>query len=98
VKLALPVNGELTIMTAAEQHGLLQSVLSPDAEVTVDLSAVTDLDTAGLQVLLLAAREAARVGARLTFARPSASVVDVLAVAHLDVSDLDSIAAAPGEA
>ncbi len=72
------VDGELTIMTIAEQNQRLQALLTGDTAVTVDLSGVTEVDTAGLQVLLLARREAERVGVTLRFHSPSEPVRVVL--------------------
>jgi anti-anti-sigma factor len=72
------VDGELTIVTVAAQNQRLQALLTGDAAVSVDLSGVTEVDTAGLQVLLLAVREAERVGVPLQFHSPSAPVRAVL--------------------
>ncbi|HEY6794013.1 MAG TPA: STAS domain-containing protein [Kineosporiaceae bacterium] len=80
----LELEGELTIHTAAEHRGRLLGAIEGDAELALDLTAVTELDTAGLQLLLLAQREAEHVGGRFTLAGASRSVTDVLAIAHLD--------------
>jgi anti-anti-sigma factor len=72
------VDGELTIVTVTEQNRRLQALLSGEAGVTIDLSGVTEVDTAGLQVLLLALREAERIGVPLQFHSPSEPVRAVL--------------------
>jgi anti-sigma B factor antagonist len=72
------VDGELTIVSATEQNQRLQALLTGEAAVMVDLSGVTEVDTAGLQVLLLARREAERVGVSLQFHSPSEAVRTVL--------------------
>lgn len=79
------IDGELTIVTAADENQRLLSAISDgDAPLVVDLSGVTDLDTAGLQVLLLCKREAGRRDLAIEFHDPSPAVRDVLAVARLN--------------
>ncbi|MGI5240885.1 STAS domain-containing protein [Dactylosporangium sp. CA-139066] len=78
----LQIEGELTILTASEHHERLLQAFG-DGDVEVGLSGVTDLDTAGLQVLLLARREARRRGVVLRLAGLSPAVLDVLALARL---------------
>jgi anti-anti-sigma factor len=78
------IEGELTIHTAAEHRGALLAVIEAEGMLALDLSAVTELDTAGLQLLLLAQREADHLGGRLQITGASRSVLDVLAIAHLD--------------
>ena len=56
----LAVEGELTIITAAEDKERLLGALQTSSGLRVDLAAVEEIDTAGLQVLLLARREADR--------------------------------------
>lgn len=81
----LDIDGELTIAVAAEQQGRLRAFLRQCAAATaeLDLSGVTELDTAGLQILLAARREAAHQGTALTFHAPSPAVRDVFATANL---------------
>ncbi|GAA3150140.1 hypothetical protein GCM10010466_46570 [Planomonospora alba] len=80
----IAVDDELTIITAAEYNRRLAAALSDGAPVEVCLAGVTDLDTAGLQVLLHARREAHRLGRTVTFRDLNEVVRDTLAVAHLD--------------
>jgi anti-anti-sigma factor len=85
----LEIDGELTIAVAAEQQGQLRAFLQQGgAAVAIDLSGVTELDTAGLQLLLAARREAAQQGTALTFRDPSQAVRDVFTTANL-VGELD---------
>jgi anti-anti-sigma factor len=81
---ALAIEGELTIHTAADRRAALLAMIEVEGELELDLSGVTELDTAGLQLLLLARREAIQLGGRLTVSGASRAVVDVLAIAHLD--------------
>jgi anti-anti-sigma factor len=78
------VTGELTIQTAAEHKTALLAALSSGGRLDVDLSGVTELDTAGLQVLLLLRREALEAGSAVRLLSPSAAVADVLRLARID--------------
>ena len=70
----LHIEGELTIFRAAE----LKPSLFTDPPVTeIDLSAVTELDTAGLQLLMLAKRTAQEQGRELHLSGHSDAVIDV---------------------
>ncbi|MEV4510072.1 STAS domain-containing protein [Dactylosporangium sp. NPDC049525] len=87
----LELDGELTIAVAAEQQARLRAFLQQAAGAfEIDLSGVTELDTAGLQLLLAARREAAQRGAALTFLSPSRAVHDVFVTAHLAL-ELDGV-------
>ena len=61
---SLRLNFDVTIEHARDLHAALVSALLPGRALAVDLSALTRIDAAILQVLLAAARTAA--GARLT--------------------------------
>lgn len=80
----LELDGELTIAVAAEQQGRLRAFLQQRTTAAeIDLSGVTELDTAGLQILLAARREAVQQGTALTFRDPSRAVRDVFTTADL---------------
>ncbi|MET7419085.1 STAS domain-containing protein [Dactylosporangium sp. NPDC005555] len=80
----LELDGELTVAMAAEQHARLRAFLGEGkGAAELDLSGVTELDTAGLQILLAARREAEQLGGTLAFREPSPAVRDVFATAHL---------------
>lgn len=76
-------DGELTIVTAAERYQLLCSALASASQIGLDLSRVTEFDTAGLQLLLLARREATLRGATVTLLDPSEAVRAGLSIVHL---------------
>ncbi|MFC7534202.1 lipid asymmetry maintenance protein MlaB [Actinoplanes sp. GCM10030250] len=80
-----PADEEMTIITAAEQRDRLLAALADSTGVRVDLSGVADIDTAGLQVLLLARDEGARRGVPVEFAEPSPAVAEVLALTRLEL-------------
>jgi len=56
----LDIKGEMTIYTAAEQKDHLLAYLNSGPELEINLSQVSELDTAGTQLLILAKQEAAR--------------------------------------
>jgi anti-anti-sigma factor len=81
----IAVDEELTIVTAAEHRDRLLAALSDGTGVRVDLSGVADLDTAGLQVLVLARNEGIRLQVQVEFSEPSAAVAEVLALTGLEL-------------
>jgi anti-sigma B factor antagonist len=86
---AFAIEGELTIYRAAELKPVLLEAAA-GATPAVDLSQVTEFDSAGLQLLLVAAREAQRHGKCLQLQAPSEAVREVLAM--LDMADRFTIA------
>lgn len=80
----LHLEGEMTIYTAAEQLAELRLYLLEPGELTLDLSEVSELDSAGLQLLLLAEREGRLAGRPLTVVNHSSAVRDTLALCNLD--------------
>lgn len=86
---AIAVDGELTIYRAAElKDVLLDAVRQHDAP-AFDLSAVTEFDCAGLQLLLVARHEAAQLGKTLRVAGASAAVRDVFALLGVPFDGID---------
>ena len=76
----LAVEGEMTIYRAAELHpALLDAVRTLDAP-ALDLSEVTEFDCAGMQLLLVARREAQRLGKQLVLQGASPAVRDAFAL------------------
>ena len=74
----LHIAGEATIYTVIELHRELFKALVDCTALEIDLSEVSDLDTAGFQQLLLAKREAVRLGKALRLVHHSAATRDVL--------------------
>jgi anti-sigma B factor antagonist len=81
----LAIDDELTIVTAAEHRERLLAALRDGSGVRIELSGIPDLDTAGLQVLLLARDEGARLHVPVEFAEPSVAVAEVLALTRLEL-------------
>jgi anti-anti-sigma factor len=70
----LRIAGELTIFRAAELKELLLSDLAPQE---IDLSAVTEMDSAGLQLLMAAKQAATAKKSSLRLVAHSAAVMEV---------------------
>lgn len=70
----LAIEGELTIYTAAELKERIGSLLEKDV-IEIDLSEVSEIDTAGLQLLLLAQRECVKREKKIVFDNPSEAVI-----------------------
>jgi len=79
---ALRIDGELTIFRAAELQPLL---FADPAPTRIDLSGVTEFDTAGLQLLMVAHQTAHAAQRSLQLLAPSAAVCEVLEL--LNVTD-----------
>ncbi len=76
----LHIEGELTIFRAAE---LKPQILATPLPAAIDLSGVTEIDTAGVQLLLLARRTAQAAQQALQLAVPSDAVREVFALLNL---------------
>jgi len=68
---------EMTIYSAAELKPALLAALEQGDEVDIDLSVVSELDTSGVQLLMLLKREAVAAGKRLTLSGHSPAVLEV---------------------
>lgn len=91
----LRVDGEMTIYRANEiAQTLLASVRAQAGDVTLNLSDVTEFDTAGLQLVLMARRIAEANGHRLEVAQPSECVAEVLKLCNVALTIESSQAAA----
>jgi anti-anti-sigma factor len=74
----IAVEGDLTIYSAAADKQALLAALEAAAALEVDLSRVAEMDTAGLQLLVLLKREAARRGKSMRLVAHSAAALGVL--------------------
>lgn len=80
----LAISGELTIYDAAEFKAALLGRINSKQSVKVDLSGVSELDCSGVQVMLLAQREAEASGRTLQWDKHSQAVSQVLAILNLE--------------
>ena len=68
----------MTIYEAAADKPVLVEALSSAKELEIDLSGVAEMDTAGLQLLILAKRESLKAGKRLILTGHGEVSLDVL--------------------
>lgn len=73
----LAIQGELSIYRADELKHALIEPLRQGVRLVVDLAKVTELDTCGLQLLMLAKQTAHKLGAELQLVGHSPAVVEV---------------------
>ena len=73
----LLIEGELSIYRADELKRALIEPLKENMRLVVNLAAVTELDTCGLQLLMLAKRTAAKLGGELQLVAHSPAVLEV---------------------
>jgi anti-sigma B factor antagonist len=72
------IDGAMTIYDAAAGKKVLLDALEGAHELEIDVSGVTELDTAGLQLLVLVKREALARGKRANLVAHSPAVLEVL--------------------
>lgn len=77
------IHGELTIFMAADLRQQLLDALAGGGDVDVDLYDVSEIDCAGVQLMISAQREAALLDKRLTFKGHSQAVVELLGLCNL---------------
>ena len=77
------IKGELTIYTVAELKELLLAKLLTNDELELDLSAVDEFDTAGLQLLITAKRGAMALGRAFKITQHSPAIFNLLDFAGL---------------
>jgi anti-sigma B factor antagonist len=98
------LSGDCTITNASQQHAamlaqwneLSQQDLS--AGLGLDLSEVTDFDSAGVQLLLALKRSGMEAGAAIVIQQPSEAVKMALATYALSMTDLSAASASQGVA
>jgi anti-sigma B factor antagonist len=74
----LSLSGELAIVHAADIRAQLLAAFDSGTDVEVDLAQVTEIDTAGVQLMAAAKREAAARNVVLRFTGHSPAVVELL--------------------
>ena len=79
----LHIEGAMTIYTAAELKAELMPCITQPIEREIDLSGVSEIDSAGLQLLLLVKCEAGRHASPLRLTGHSRAVQEVLDLCNL---------------
>jgi anti-anti-sigma factor len=82
-RLTLYPEGEMTIYQAVDLKSALLDALAQSDEIELDLSAVSELDTSGVQLLMLMKREAVAAGKALKLSGHSAAVLEVFEILGL---------------
>ena len=77
LQVELQIEGELSIYRADELKRALIEPLKENVRLVVNLAAVIELDTCGLQLLMLAKRTAAKLGGELQLVAHSPAVLEV---------------------
>lgn len=78
------IEGEMNIYTALALKDRLLSPLDQCADMELDLSGVTDIDSAGVQLLILAKNECGARGKELRITGHSAPVKEIMDLYNLE--------------
>ena len=77
------IESEMTIYTAQEIKNQLCSMTLEMNDIEIDLSRVTEIDTAGIQILILIKREAVKKNRNLRLMAHSQAVIEVIDACNL---------------
>ena len=78
------IDGEFNIYIAAESRDTLLAALQEHPNFVLDIAAIEEIDTSGIQLLLMIQREAKRLNKTLSISEPSPSVLEVITLLNLD--------------
>ena len=78
----LPLEGEMTIYNAAEMKARLIEAIDNHKELEIDLARITEMDSAGFQLLLLAKREAGNQKKSLRLSNHSEACLELINLYH----------------
>lgn len=79
----LPISGEMTIFKAAELKELILPIINEHAQIEIELSQVTEIDGAGLMLMISIKQEAWRQDKALRYVRHSAAVTEAVDICNL---------------
>jgi anti-anti-sigma factor len=82
-KVVVTLPDEITIYTVSELKDALSPLLHQERELELDLAAVSEIDSAGLQLLLAAKKTAQQQGYSLSLAWHSHAVLELLELCQL---------------
>ena len=80
-----PIEGDMTIFVVQELRDAIMPIISSNDEIEIDLSRVTEVDAAGMQLMVSAKLEAVLRGKSLLFFGHSKPVLEMI-----DLCDLGS--------
>ncbi len=92
------IEGEMNIYRAHELKDILLAKLAHASTLEVDLAGVTEIDTVGLQVLMLAKRTAASAHHQLRLVAHSPAVLELFELLNLAAYFGDPLVMAPHDA
>lgn len=79
----ISVDDEMTIYTALDHKHRFSECLRPGQSLQVNLAGVSEIDSAGLQLLMFLKQEATRLDIPLTLTQHSQAVVEVLELVNM---------------
>jgi anti-anti-sigma factor len=79
----ISLSGAMSIFRAIELRDQLLAAFEPAAEIEVDLSQVTEIDSAGVQLMIAAQHQAQADGKVLRFVGHADAVLEALALCEL---------------
>ena len=82
--------GEMTIYTVLEHKACLIEMLASQQNLQIDLSAVSEMDSAGLQLLFLAKLESDRRNFAIEFVDMSPAVMEVVKLCHVEHFEINN--------
>ena len=82
-KVVVTLPDEITIYTVSELKEALSPLLHQGRELELNLAAVSEIDSAGLQLMVMTKREAAAAGKNVRFVRHSDAVLDLIDLCDL---------------
>jgi anti-anti-sigma factor len=82
---SIAIEGELTIFTVQDWKARLLPLLDEHPALTVDLAAVTEFDSAGLQLLAVLRQEGTLRGRGIVLRNPAEAVAAVLAQYRMEL-------------
>jgi anti-sigma B factor antagonist len=83
-KVCLALSGEMTVFHVAENMEILLHYVGLHPYLIVDVSELTDLDMAGLQLLMLLKKESEKISCRIFFKHHSQVVLHIAALLHME--------------
>jgi anti-sigma B factor antagonist len=94
----LRIDGEMTIYTAADLKNRIVAALGAASTLEIDLSEVSEIDSAGLQLLMLAKREAAAQGKQVALVGHSHAVIECFDLCNVTATFGDQVVIAAANA
>ena len=79
----LPIDGEMTIFRASELRAVIMPMIDNNDEIEIDLSRVTEVDGAGMQLMISAKLESILRGKNLHYFGHSKPVLDMIDLCDL---------------